>query len=203
MEGPNEQSNNSGLMKSIAIITGIIAVFALAGYLVSSGEFPSLDEFIASSTDLTASPAPVVQAGHAREDKTVSVRPASADTLPDYSYSTTTVGAPRGSIQALVSNNPAKRELGLSYRTSLPADAGMLFIFPSPGNYGFWMKDMNFPLDIVWVRSDRVVVGVERSVLPDTYPETFYPPSQIQFVLELNAGESDRFGIAAGTVLKF
>lgn len=87
---------------------------------------------------------------------------------------------------------------GLSGRESLEEGRGMLFIFENPDIYSFWMKDMNFPIDIVWIDEHLVVVGLEKDVLPETYPETFLPNQPIKYVLEIPAGASEEYGIEIG-----
>ena len=93
--------------------------------------------------------------------------------------------------------------MGLSYRKFLPSDQGMLFIFPESGSYGFWMKDMNFSLDMVWLDQDKKVVGIVTNATPESYPDVFMPPSLIKYVLELNAGVAGKMGMATGTMLGF
>lgn len=66
------------------------------------------------------------------------------------------------------------RERGLSGRTSIPSDYGMLFVFPEDGRYGFWMKDTLVPLDIFWLNSKGQVVSIARDVATSTYPNVFY-----------------------------
>ncbi|MFA6601500.1 MAG: DUF192 domain-containing protein [Candidatus Paceibacterota bacterium] len=113
------------------------------------------------------------------------------------------IQAPSGTIQAAVASTSEAEERGLSGQISMPSDSGMLFTFENPGSYGFWMKDMNFPLDLVWMSEDKSVVGITANLSPDTYPNVFLPPSDISYVLELNAGASQKFGIATGTSLIF
>ncbi|MEK7227287.1 MAG: DUF192 domain-containing protein [Patescibacteria group bacterium] len=98
-----------------------------------------------------------------------------------------------------IADTEVEREMGLSGRETLADGAGMLFIFGTPGKYGFWMKDMNFPIDIVWVDESFIVRGVERLVNPYTYPRVFYPPDNIKYVLEIGAGEASNLGIDIGT----
>ncbi len=124
-------------------------------------------------------------------------------TRSDSSDSTITISAPSGSIRTLVSDDPALRERGLSGRESLDADQGMLFIFDEEGSYGFWMKDMNFSLDLVWIDGQKRVVGVTEDVSPETYPKSFYPLEPVRYVLELNSGQAKIFGIKQGTSLQF
>jgi hypothetical protein len=88
-----------------------------------------------------------------------------------------------------VAATESARERGLSGRTSLQAGAGMWFVLPAPGLHGFWMKDMGFPIDLVWVSPDQVVVGVERlkPCGPHACP-IHYAPRPAIYVLEVNAG---------------
>ena len=80
------------------------------------------------------------------------------------------------------------REKGLSERMSLEKNKGMLFVFEKPGTPGFWMKDMNFAIDIIWIDKDNKVVEITNSITPETFPEVFYSKEPIQYVLEVNAG---------------
>ena len=113
------------------------------------------------------------------------------------------LSAPGGQMFVFVATTSADQEEGLSGRQSLPADQGMLFVFDQPGSYEFWMKDMNFPLDMVWINEDKTVAGVTADLSPDTYPDTFLPPNDIKYVLEINAGAAGEFGMATGTPLRF
>jgi len=56
------------------------------------------------------------------------------------------------------------------------------------------MKDMNFPIDILWINDGKEIVEIVENVAPDTFPETFYPKELAQYVVETRAGwvkESD------------
>jgi uncharacterized protein len=97
-----------------------------------------------------------------------------------------------------VADTAALREQGLSGRTSLGPGNGMLFIFEHDGNWGIWMKDMRFAIDIVWMDKEGGVVGLEAEVSPQTYPASFYPDSPARYVLELPAGAAAAYGIAIG-----
>ena len=96
-----------------------------------------------------------------------------------------------------------KQTLGLSYRKSMPEDKGMLFIFPQLGTYGFWMKDMNFSLDLIWLDENGKIVSIDKNISPKTYPKIFNPSSPVKYVLEVNAGWSDKNGIKVGDSIKF
>lgn len=100
---------------------------------------------------------------------------------------------------------PLARSRGLSGRDSIPEFGGMLFPFEKPGIYSFWMKGMRFPIDILWLMDNRVVfiVKAASTPLPKTPPyelPVYQPPVEADAVLELNAGASDRFGIAVGDI---
>lgn len=97
-----------------------------------------------------------------------------------------------------LADTPEEREQGLSGRTSLPADYGMLFVFESKNVYGFWMKDMFIPIDILWLSDDGTVLAIDDSVQPATYPSVFYPPVPVQYVLETAAGAARANGWEVG-----
>ncbi|MFZ2804277.1 MAG: DUF192 domain-containing protein [Patescibacteria group bacterium] len=98
----------------------------------------------------------------------------------------------------------AQRELGLGNRTSLPADHGMLFVFPVEGIYPFWMKGMEFPLDIVWIDKGTVteVETLRQPTSTTAIPEEYQPKYPADRVLEINAGEANKLGIGTGTALQ-
>lgn len=106
-------------------------------------------------------------------------------------------------IFATVVDIPEARAKGLSGRNSLAANKGMLFIFPDDGIYGFWMKDMLFPIDIVWISADKRVVHVDSGVSPITYPRVFEPPLPVRYVLELPAGKAKEYTIRPSSVVEF
>lgn len=92
-------------------------------------------------------------------------------------------------IQIELADTPEKRNLGLSGRENLPPRTGMLFTFDQPGKWGFWMKDMHFPIDIIWLDGNYRPIHAAESITPQSYPKTFYPPAPATYVLEINAGE--------------
>jgi uncharacterized membrane protein (UPF0127 family) len=94
-----------------------------------------------------------------------------------------------------------KQTLGLSGRKNLPENNAMLFIFETPGKEAFWMKDMNFNIDIIWLDENYKIVGIKENAEPDSYPETFTPDEPALYVLETNAGFAKKYGIKAGTTL--
>ena len=101
-----------------------------------------------------------------------------------------------------IADTPAEQEQGLSGRPPLAPDTGMIFIFDKPDNYGFWMKDMNFPLDIIWISSDLHIIHIEKNLTPQTYPTVYYPNVPTQYVLEISAGQTDQNNIKIGDLVK-
>ncbi len=88
-----------------------------------------------------------------------------------------------------VAATPAQWQRGLSGRDHLAPGEGMWFVLPLPGIHGFWMKDMTFPIDLVWITPQGLIAGVE--TLPPCAPGSCpiqYPPEPVGFVLETNAG---------------
>lgn len=96
-----------------------------------------------------------------------------------------------------------ERERGLSGRLSLEVSKGMFFIFDKPDVYGFWMPDMHFPIDIIWIDSDFRIVDIVANVSPDSYPRVFYPSSPSSYALEVNAGLARHLDWSVGTHVQF
>jgi uncharacterized membrane protein (UPF0127 family) len=90
---------------------------------------------------------------------------------------------------------------GLSYRTSLGANDGMLFLFSTGSVQTFWMKDMNFPLDMIWI-SGTTVVGFAQNAPAEpgvAIPsQIFSSPGNTDKVLEVNAGTVAKYNIKVG-----
>lgn len=96
---------------------------------------------------------------------------------------------------------PEARELGLSGTASLPDNGGMIFEFETPSKYGFWMKDMLMPIDIIFV-DQNTITDVYKYLTPESFPASFLPSRDINFVIELNAGESEKTKIEIGEEIK-
>lgn len=101
-------------------------------------------------------------------------------------------------VYVSIAETESAREQGLSGRTRLAADEGMLFIFPNEGMYRFWMKDMKFSIDMLWLSADGTIVHMAPSVSPETYPETFASEVPARYVLELPAGYSESHDLTVG-----
>ena len=95
-----------------------------------------------------------------------------------------------------IADTEEKRKRGLGGREGLCETCGMLFIFDSPGRYGFWMKGMRFNIDILWLNDGRVVYKEEN--VASTKTETMTPSVAAESVIELPA----KSGIEIGDVIK-
>ena len=94
------------------------------------------------------------------------------------------------------------QERGFSGHAPITDNEGMFFIFKEPDNYGFWMKDMLFPIDILWMDADLKIIHIEKNVKPDSYPKVFYPEAPALYVLEISAGEAQKLQIKIGDTVK-
>ena len=130
------------------------------------------------------------------------VRPASTCQF-EGSYKIVPVSAGRNVLQAAVAASNDLQQKGLGERDCIQKNAGMLFEFAHSDTYGFWMKDMRFPIDMIWVDSDKKVSSVTAHIAPNTYPKVFYSLKPVQYVLEVPAGQAEAENIAAGTLLRW
>ncbi len=108
-------------------------------------------------------------------------------------------------ILVLIAEGSAALEKGLSGKPSLDAHAGMLFVFPKADPYQFWMPNMPFPIDIIWIQ-DGKVVGVEADVsniFNPKNPRFYTPPEPVQYVLEVNAGFAKANHVSMGDAVRF
>ena len=93
-----------------------------------------------------------------------------------------------------------ERGQGLSGRDALKNDQGMLFVFDEPGRPSFWMKDMNFPLDFIWIYEDAVVEVRENvpAAIEGGVARTYEPTIPATMMLEVNSGWVKQYGIRVG-----
>src|SRR3989338_3498706 len=110
-------------------------------------------------------------------------------------------------LKVEVADTPPKRSKGLGGRTSLAQDLGMLFVFERPDKYPFWMKGLNFPLDFIWIKDDKVV-DILANVSPtspnqkDSQLPIYSAKVEVDKVLELNGGMAQKLNIQVGDSVK-
>lgn len=93
------------------------------------------------------------------------------------------------------------RARGLGGVDSLPADHGMLFTYTGDQQRCFWMENMRFAIDIIWVDHNKQITHIVPDVSPSTFPATFCYVGQ--YVIELNAGEAARNALQPGQTITF
>jgi uncharacterized protein len=118
------------------------------------------------------------------------------------------ITTPQGAvIMAELADTMDKRAHGLMFRNSLANNRGMLFTFPGPQPWSFWMKNTRISLDIIWMDRSKKIVHIERRVptcnrTDDSCPQ-YQPNEDAMYVLELAAGSADTLHLQRGTVLRF
>jgi len=100
-----------------------------------------------------------------------------------------------------IADNDHDRQRGLMYRKSMPDDRGMIFWFQEKEDHSFWMHNTCIPLDMLYIDSDGLIVGIEEST-PTMSDDTFAVGCPSQYVLELNAGWTRAHGVRAGQRVK-
>lgn len=121
-------------------------------------------------------------------------------------YQTTTVVVNGYSLRVLEAASDQQRQRGLSKRKRLAENQGMLFIFSQEQPLAFWMKDMQFPIDIIWLDSKKRVVHMEQNLPPcppnGTCP-AYQPNVLAQYGLETTAGFVQKHHVVLGQVINW
>jgi uncharacterized membrane protein (UPF0127 family) len=106
------------------------------------------------------------------------------------------------SVRVELARTEAERRRGLMFRQSMPQDAGMLFLFDRPEQLAFWMRNTYIALDMIFIEPSMRVLGIVENTEPMTDTSRLVPGIS-QYVLEVNAGFSRRYGLTAGTAVRF
>ena len=106
-------------------------------------------------------------------------------------------------VHVHVADTPSSRAQGLSGTPPLSTGQGLLLDFKTSGPQGIWMKDMSYPLDLIWLDIEGRVVHIEKNVSPDSYPQVFSSPHPARYVLEARAGFAQRHEVVEGTMATF
>jgi uncharacterized membrane protein (UPF0127 family) len=113
---------------------------------------------------------------------------------------------PDGSaVTAELAVTDEERQQGLMFRDKIEESQGMLFVFEGEDIHAFWMKNMKFPIDILWLDSQRKIVHIEANVPPCTADPcpSYIPKSPARYVLELKSGAAARHGLHLYDRLEF
>jgi uncharacterized membrane protein (UPF0127 family) len=109
-------------------------------------------------------------------------------------------------LVADIAENSTQRSKGLSVKDTLNENEGMLFVFSAEREHSFWMKNMKFPIDIIWLDDDQEVVHVEHSLepcIPDSFCPTYKPDRNSLYVLETVAGFAQKYNVTDNTYVDF
>ncbi|MFM2339669.1 MAG: hypothetical protein RLZZ360_305 [Candidatus Parcubacteria bacterium] len=104
-------------------------------------------------------------------------------------------------VYASLATTETERSLGLSNTSALPPDIVKVFVFSTDERWSFWMKDMAYPIDIIWVTASGTVTHIAANISPDTYPASFSPSAPARYVIETIPGLFALAGISAGDSL--
>lgn len=174
------------LKKDLAIVGGLFLI--VAALLVFGREFTSIGTF--GPTPQESTRAAQRQEVPQREDGKINLTAGSLNIL------------------VKVADTRDKRQKGLADRDELPIGEGMLFVFEKSDSWGIWMKDMNFPIDIIWIGQDKKIVDIAQNALPepdkdDEELKIYKPKEQAKYILEINAGLSALNNLRIGDQVNF
>lgn len=120
--------------------------------------------------------------------------------------SITTASIKTHEFKLLIARGETDKQLGLSKYDNLAVDNAMVFIFDKPDYYRFWMKDMKFSIDLIFIKGNKIVTIYENLPIPNPSNDSLqiYSPSQvIDKVLEINAGLSKKYNFKVGDAVEF
>jgi uncharacterized protein len=192
MSAANNRQKQKAIWLCIAFVVLLAIVIAWYVYMPQTNESQTTaQQSAATSSTLTGT--------------VVGTTSASNTSLSPYPYPS--LGEQQGvvtidgqTIYVDLDETPAQQELGLGNRASLGAHQGMLFLFPTDDMHEFWMKDMSFSIDMIWMSADGTIIYIQPNVAPDTYPKAFGPNELSRYVLEVPANFAVDNGIKVGDV---
>lgn len=103
-----------------------------------------------------------------------------------------------GIFTAKLANTQSLRDKGLSGVTNLSHDQALILAYPSDGKWPIDMKNMEVPVDIVWLNADRKIIYIVKNASADNVDSVFMPKTDARFVIELPAGSVDNLNIRSG-----
>lgn len=117
-------------------------------------------------------------------------------------YQTKNISIASHQIQAYLADTEQKQQTGLAAFDKINQNRGMVFYFATPDKYAFWMKDMKFAIDIIWIR-DNKIVDISQNIQTETGKSDnkltkYYPASEVDTVLEVNTGWANKNKIRVG-----
>ncbi len=107
-------------------------------------------------------------------------------------------------LQAEIADTDAARENGLMFREKLSESQAMLFIFPGEVLASFWLKNVKFPLDIIWLNADKTIVDIDTNCQPCRENcQSYAPRVPAKYTIEVSAGFVEKNKVKAGDKLIF
>jgi uncharacterized protein len=196
-------SNKNMILLFLVFALIIIVIFAVAWHFifgVPNPPLPTAQVTVASSTTNIATSTTSSISTVISTSSTVST--SSDDTDMNPPLPTEQLGIDSVVFNVEIASTMIQQSRGLSNRPSLGANDGMLFVFASGTTQSFWMKDMNFPLDIIWI-SGNTIVGFAQNdpAAPGVavpISTIVYSPLNTDKVLEVNAGTVAKYNIKVG-----
>jgi hypothetical protein len=200
-----------GVVVLVALFfVGWLAATEVQGFLPASATASSTvaDESTGTTANANANSASTSSDDSTDEGTTT---PAVQPPAPENPYATAYTAGSQviidgNTIDVALSTTTEAIDQGLQSQPSLPANDGMLFIFDTAKIYQFWMPNMNFSLDMIWIGSNDTVVSITRDAppLPDpANPVWFRPTAPAQYVLEVNADYAAAHNISVGDPVQF
>lgn len=108
-------------------------------------------------------------------------------------------------VETMIDN--VERLRGMMFRTSLAPDHGMLFVYPKPGEYQFWMYQTLIPLDMIWMDSQHQIVEMAENAPPCQTQASKCPKyggkHSSSYVLEIGGGMARKFGLKLGDTVRW
>jgi hypothetical protein len=171
--------------RSIAYLIILVIFASTMGFFIRSTANKAVEE---NANVFNMEARQYLESEESEDARVNSVEPKVSATSPTLTVAGTT-------LRVEVADDALERSRGLSGRASLQSNTGMLFLFEEPQLVSFWMKDMRFALDFLWIR-DGVVVDITEHVPAPTGDDlpTYAPNQPVDMVLEVNAGWVEAHG---------
>ena len=137
-----------------------------------------------------------------RDEKSPTIKITNDDSVI-YNYNNKTTRLGSDIYNLYLADTDQKRVLGLSGTKRLCDKCGLLFIFDNEDYLGFWMKDMLFNIDLIFLDKDGYIVDIYKDLSPQTYPKVFYSSQLTKYAIELNSGDSTKLNLQKGDKIDF
>ncbi|OGD84435.1 hypothetical protein A3B51_03440 [Candidatus Curtissbacteria bacterium RIFCSPLOWO2_01_FULL_41_18] len=140
----------------------------------------------------------------------VGLKPAGQVSSQNKGQTSVAIGSLNVNVKVVIS--ASERKKGLSGDDSLPINSGMLFVFDKSAKWGIWMKNMKFPIDIIWIddspAGEKRIVDIAANALPESGKKdaeltVYRPQTDSKYILEINAGLANLNNLKVGDAVNF